>query len=468
MPISNLPAALQSMIQEGWLDHSIKEALKATLGFRRTADKEAFKSGIGQTTTFSRRALLPLVTQPTAPLSNSDVVQLTGSNMDQTGNQKVEQYKLAINQYNGSLSLNVVTSTVAIGNQFLLNAKDLTEQAARSIDSLARDELYNTYMGGHTWVSATLGAPASTIHVADVRGFFLTLDSKGRPVSVSGGNTVQVLIGSDVYTLTGVIADGNAPASAPESLTYSGVAGTTVCVNWGAVPGTLTFSSNVSVLDGTAGVAVVRVDAPALIRPDGSLSTLALGASATATLTTDAILQATATLQSNGVAPLASSGLYGFYSSPLQLAGVYRDPAFQSFFRGRPDTPEFRAGALGELLGVEVLRTHQNPVQAPGNGVAKTVHRGIVVGQGALVEADFQGGYAQALEIAGAEDGMITVNDGIAHIVREPIDAAQQIVTQTWAAITGFAAPTDVFTTSDTVPTATAASWKRAVIIESN
>jgi hypothetical protein len=116
---------------------------------------------------------------------------------------------------------------------------------------------------------------------------------------------------------------------------------------------------------------------------------------------------------------------------------------------------------------VEVIRTNQNPVQAPGNGINRAVHRGIIVGQGALMEADFGSeAYASALE-DGNGDGMLTVVDGIAHTVRSPIDVALQSVTQTWSYIGGFCAPSDWYTTPAVLPTATAAGWKRSIVLES-
>ena len=56
--------------------------------------------------------------------------------------------------------------------------------------------------------------------------------------------------------------------------------------------------------------------------------------------------------------------------------------------------------------------------------------------------------------------------DNIAMVTREPLDRLQQIIAQSWYWIGGFCAPTDVTTNPTTVPTATNAAFKRAVIIE--
>jgi hypothetical protein len=64
------------------------------------------------------------------------------------------------------------------------------------------------------------------------------------------------------------------------------------------------------------------------------------------------------------------------------------------------------------------------------------------------------------------KDSIISLVDGIAMVTREPIDRLQQIIAQSWYWIGGFCAPSDTTTTPTTVPTATNAAFKRAVMIE--
>ena len=56
--------------------------------------------------------------------------------------------------------------------------------------------------------------------------------------------------------------------------------------------------------------------------------------------------------------------------------------------------------------------------------------------------------------------------DGVCMVTREPIDRLQQIIAQSWYWIGGFCAPSDITTNNMTVPTATNANFKRAVMIE--
>ncbi len=91
------------------------------------------------------------------------------------------------------------------------------------------------------------------------------------------------------------------------------------------------------------------------------------------------------------------------------------------------------------------------------------VRRPIVCGQGALIEGDYAG---MAEEDVVPRDAVISVIDGVAMVTREPIDRLQQIIAQSWYWIGGFTAPTDVTTNPTTIPTATNAAYKRAVMIE--
>jgi hypothetical protein len=452
MALNNLPTALQSVIQAGFLEHQFGLPLKAKLGFREIADREPFTANIGETITKTRTGLLPAITTPMAPAANSDITSgLTGQNFS------VEQYILQVAQYGAPAYLNIVTQRVAIADIFLRNAWTLGEQAFRSVDTLAQQALYNTYMGGNTRVRVTLGSPNVTIAVDDVRGFQTTLNSAGQVVNVSAGNPVNVTVGADVYSLTGVAVDGTNVSTAP-----------------GGVSGTLTFSASVSVLDGTALNAVVSAIAPYVIRP--SLSATNVMAATTAAisgandinlgkLTMQMVLTAKATMSANGAPPVDATGMYHLYIDPIQATGLYNDPAFQQFFRGQVTSEEYKKGIIAEMLGVRIIETNLNPVQTlSGVGV---VRRGILVGQGALVEGEFtNSAYTEAL--AGVDrDDMIAIIDGVAHITREPLDVLKQVVTQTWSYIGGFVVPSDTLANPTTIPTANNSAYKRGILLES-
>jgi hypothetical protein len=469
MGINNLPASIQSIIQQGYLERRFRDALRARLGFRSIADREPFEAGIGETITKTRTGLLPAVTTPIAAPANPDITSgLTPQNYT------VEQYILRIDQYAANMMLNVATSRVAIASVYLRNAFTLGEQAARSVDTIAQMALFGQYLGGNTRVSATLGAPGVTVQVDDVRGFINTLNTLGQPVPISSSFPVNITIGNDVYALTGVQADGTAPANIPswiQNLTFSG-SGSNTSTTPGGYSGTLTLSGNATVADATAGNSVVSAVAPQVIRP----SNIATGAMEANTavisqandinngkLTIQMILAAKAQLEANNV-PMPEGGFYRCYADPVHLTGLYADPAFQFFFRGKPDTEEYRRGAVAELLGVTIITTNLNPVQTLA-GVG-TVRRAIVCGQGALVEGVFtRTAYEEANKVDDSD--MTTIVDDIAHVTREPLDALKQVVTQTWSYIGGFSVPTDTTANPTVLPTASNSAYKRAVMVES-
>jgi len=80
-----------------------------------------------------------------------------------------------------------------------------------------------------------------------------------------------------------------------------------------------------------------------------------------------------------------------------------------------------------------------------------------------LVEGDFAG---MAAEDVAPADSIISVVNDVAMVTREPIDRLQQIIAQSWYWIGGFCAPSDTTTNASTIPTATNAAFKRAVIVE--
>ena len=57
MGIQNFPAALQPIIQQGFLEQTFQEFLQSALGYRMAAKRENFKTNIGETLTKTRPGL---------------------------------------------------------------------------------------------------------------------------------------------------------------------------------------------------------------------------------------------------------------------------------------------------------------------------------------------------------------------------------------------------------------------------
>jgi hypothetical protein len=209
MGIQNFPASLQPIIQLGFLEREFQQALRSRLGYRDCADREEISVGIGETLTKTRAGLKPSVTTPLVPSTNTNFDNgLTPTTWG------VEQYVITINHYAATTDLNMVTSRVGIASQFLQNAYTNGEQAARSLDELARNALFNSYFGGNSRVRTTLGSAGPSISVDDIRGF-QTAFVNGVQQPVSGSNTLTVTVGSNAYTLVGATADGTNVSTAP-------------------------------------------------------------------------------------------------------------------------------------------------------------------------------------------------------------------------------------------------------------
>jgi hypothetical protein len=437
MGIQNFPAVLQPIILQGFLEREFETSLKSRLGYRMIADREEFSVGIGETLTKTRAGLKPSVTTPLAAASNTNL-----DNGLISSNWGVEQYTISLNFYAATQDLNMVTSRVGIASQFLQNAATNGEQAARSLDELARNALFAPYFGGNSRVVLTLGSAAPNIEVDDIRGF-QTVFTNGVQQPVSASAPLSVTVGSNVYTLTGATPDATNTSTAPNGIS-----------------GQLTFSTNVTIADGTAGNTVKAATASAIVRPAGRLTTAAL--QATDTLTMASLLDAVALLRRNAVPTV--EGVYNCYLDPVSARQLFGDADFKQLFTGATSSnPIFQQGMVSDFLGLRFITTTEAYVQAHPSIAGLNVRRPIVCGQGALIEGDFTG---MAADEVAPKDSLVQVIDGVAMVTREPVDRLQQIIAQSWYWIGGFCAPSDTTTTPLTVPTATNANYKRAVMLE--
>ena len=441
MGIQNFPAALQPIIQQGFLEREFESALHSKLGYRAVADRIDIPTGIGETLTKTRAGLKPSVTTPLSPATNTNL----DNGLTPTGF-AVEQYTITLNHYAATTDLNMVTSSVGIASQFLVNAAINGEQAARSLDQLARNILLPAYFGGNTRVTTTLTGPSPSIMVDDIRGFqFVFVNGVQTPVG--GLNTMAVTVGANVYTLSLVTPNPSPPPVTPASTP-------------GAIPGTLTFNSSVTVADGTANNSVIAATASAIARPNARTNTAQLVAGDTLTMAT--LLNGVAALRQNAVPEI--DGAYNCYLDPVSARQLFADNDFRQLFQGATSANQvFKSGMINNFLGLRFIPTTEAVVQQSPTVNGAYVRRPIICGKGALIEGDFAG-MAEA-DVA-PKDAIVSMVDGIAMVTREPIDRLQQIIAQSWYWIGGFAAPSDTTTTPSTVGTATNAAFKRAVMIE--
>jgi hypothetical protein len=439
MAISNFPAALQPIIQQGFLEREFQQALRSKLGYRACADREEFAVGIGETLTKTRAGLRPAVTVPLAASTNTNL-----DNGLTAGVWNVEQFTLTLNHYAATMDLNMVTSRVGISSIFLQNAYVNGEQAGRSLDDLARNALFGAYFGGNTRVRTTLLSAGPVVAVDDIRGFQQVFVN-GVQQAVTSSTPLTVTIGLNVYTLIAAAADTNNVSTTP-----------------GGMSGTLTLSGNVTVADGTAANTVAAATGSLILRPNARGNTSLIQAGDVLSMTN--VLDAVANLRLNAVPDI--DGAYNCYLDPISARQLFADQDFQRLFIGSTSANEvFKPGqgVVNSFLGLRFVLTTESYVQTHPTIANALIRRPIVVGQGALVEGDFAG---MAADDVAPRDAIVSLVDGVCMVTREPIDRLQQIIAQSWYWIGGFCAPSDTTTTSQTVPTATNANFKRAVMIE--
>jgi hypothetical protein len=437
MGIQNFPAALQPIIQQGFLEREFEQALVSRLGYRACADREDIAVGIGETLTKTRAGLRPTVTVPLSPATNTNL-----DNGLTPGNWGVEQYTITINHYAATADLNMVTSRVGIASQFLQNAYTNGEQAARSLDELARNALFSAYFGGNTRVRTTLTSAGVAVAVDDIRGFQFAFVN-GVQQSISASAPLTVTIGSNVYTTVSAAADTS-----------------NVSTTWGGMSGVLTLSGSVSVSDGTAGNTILSATASSIMRPSGRGNVSQL--IATDTLTMSCLLDSVARLRVNAVPEI--DGAYNCYLDPVSARQLFSDPDFKQLFQGATSANQvFRKGMTNDFLGLRFMPTTEVFVQPHPLLANVMIRRPIICGQGALIEGDFAG---MAADDVAPSDSIVTMVNGVAMVTREPIDRLQQIIAQSWYWMGGYCAPSDTTTNPTTVPTSTNASYKRAVMVE--
>lgn len=457
MAIANFPANLEDIIQLGYLEKEFKDALEPVLGYRDASTLEPFMVQVGESTTKTRASLMPFSSSLT-PINPSTNTPLDNG-LTSPSFWNVEQYVLPLNQYaNRTPDLNIIADKVAIQSQFMKNAKNLGVQASTTLDVLVRNQLLNAYMGGNTIVTATLGAPAPVIAVDDIRGFQYSFPTgfpgpslAATPQPTSASATQTVVVGSNTYTLVLATAD---------------VVNVSAAASVGGISGTLTFSTNVSVADGTLGNAVISTVGSYVVRPNGRASTYDL--TPTDVFTMADIQAAVAYLEANNVPKI--DGYYNCYISPQSKQEIFNDPNFLLLFRGTMfKSDEYRNLTLVEGLGVRFIQVNTAPTQNNFTNSASqiiNVQRPFICGEDVVIEGDFMGMDSYLQQANESDIGHVVESKNVYMITRMPLDRQLTFISQSWMFVGGWAVPTDFLTNSSTIPTASGTYYKRGVIIE--
>lgn len=439
MSINNLPSAVQQIVQDEWLLRFFDDALYPELLFRGMYIAQPVPNHLGETYTFTKKGLLPVVSSALTPVTNTDLTSgLTPVNV------AYEQYTGVLSQYAQSSMMNLLSSGIALADLYKSEVEDLGLSAGRSLDTIARTQANYAYHGGRTYLTAVATASA-TVTVRSIAGFQYVWVN-GTRTAVSGANVLAVTI-----TQSGTGASRNVSTATAGTITTADAAGD-------LIPGTLTLSAVVTCVVGDS---VIASTAPFSVRPNGK--TTGYNIAATDVLTLKDINAAVGRLRAMAV-PTHEDGYYHAYLDPNQAQQLLNDNAVQRIWDTHPDAAEFQRGVIGIAGGCKIFQSANSARYL--NEAAVTVYRGLITGKelGYEVRSSLIGQWLEASNLSATGYVMYSPRHYVAMVMRTPLDTLQQVVTNSWSFIGDFILATDVL--SDIGGTA-GIPYRRAVGLES-
>jgi hypothetical protein len=449
---TNFPTALVPILQTGFLEREFEEGLDSVLAYRRENLEETVPVRIGETITRTRTGRKTPISTAITPANNTGLDNgLTSTDA------AVEQYSFTMQQYADTTDVSLMDDLAGIANNIIRVARNNGVQAAQSLERITRKKLFSAYLGGNSRVRTDLGASTTTsCHVDDVRGFQTVLVN-GVVTAVSGTNTLTVtetnVGGAGVnqnLTVTGFTIDGTNSSSCPDG-----------------VSGTITFTTATAPVNGDS---LIALNAAQIMRPFSHVTTAQM--TGQDVLTLGLVEDALARLRDNAVPPM-DDGTFHIILDNTSMRQLWADQDFKILYAGRKDASEYRDGDVIMLLGMTFIPTTEAYVQVANSSAATgysannvRVRRPIVLGAEATIQGNFEG-----LEHFLAREGVnaigeVFIANNIAHIIRPPLDRLQQTLSQTWDWVGDIAVPTDTTATTNVIPTATNALYKRAIILE--
>lgn len=434
-----IPASLQGIMQNGLLEGVFRDALVPLFLFDELADIKPWGANRGAESIMTRAGLM---TPSPNPVTGGDAP---------VGNYGFERYSMTMDQYGTSIDTNMAESAMSLASKFLEDNHTLGIHAAESLNLVAQNALYAAFGTGRTWVVSGGAQSATTVVVDDARGFTQSVQN----LATTGQNAAEGLAGDATPTVVAV------SGSAPLNVTLNGVANTVTGAD--TTTNTLTLGTPLAVAL-TAGEAVVASTAPVSYRPSAraSANDLVSGDIATLALFNSAVTR----LRNSNVKPVR--GAYQARVSPNTIEELYEDPAFQRVYTGRADSPAYRglrvgdnigggAEFMGRFAGMDWVMDTTIPTGTTTAGVP--YQRDIVAGQGCLIKGPFE----RMADLVAQENAGGTVHiemlNGVARILRAPLDRFGQVYSSTWSWIGGYSVGTDVLTGDSAI-------YKRAVVLE--
>lgn len=440
--ILGVPAAVLSLQQQGLLERAFHDGLFPNLAFRAEFLAEKWEGNTGEEVYMSRPGLLTPIVTPNAP--GADPVPQTPP---------YEQWSAILSQYAGTIDTDMPQSATAHSNLFLRNIHQLGLQAGQSVNRIARNALFKTYLSGSTCLIAAALITDTSIRVASLNGFrdVVIPGSTVRPAAVSTSNPLPIRLGAGGTTsanVVGYVADD------PTDLDG---------------PGTLLLSAGLA-----AGLAsripCKSLYAPRIVRAAGGDSIDSIGAADTMVL--QLAINACAFLRRANVQP-HEDGFYHAHISPLSNAQVFADPVFQRLNQSLPEHVTYKEGFIGTISGVMFFMNTESPedtntgtlVATAGsayyskemgaeviNNAGTKVGRVLITGKGVGYERRFdEANYSTEAGTTGKigefeiiNNGIQILTEGIRLVLRSPQDRLQQKVSASWSITTAFAMPSDI------------------------
>lgn len=428
-----LPTAVAGLIQDGILERRLLPALKPALLWRSICAPERHNGREGEVVIKTRTGLI-------APSTAAEARRSPGVDPG-TLARSVEQFSYQCAPYGKSVQTHLPTSFVAQANRFMDDTQALMFQGAQTLGRMARSAMLAAYRGGDTFTTTDPGSTTSVV-VKDCTGFD-TVVVNGRVVPVSSTNTLAVTIGGTARLVSACVADdGSSPATGP---------------------GTLTITS---ALDYAQYDAVVRADAPKVVRQGGRSTSRALVSGDTPTIAS--FRQAAAQLRMNNVPSLDGtlSGPYGCFVDAHVESALMADPEFHNAITAQGLTGPFADGAMGDYMGIRFIRNTEMSILASDSEYQAHIHESFMFGADVAIEAFIpEAEFAREVPLEGIASANhykmpIDSHGALTLVVRAPLDAAGEVITSSWLANLDYCVPTDVKALTGT------ARHKRAVVIQ--
>lgn len=474
--VSNFNAAVDALVQRGWLRHAFMDRLLPKERFGIAAERKPIQCEVGNTVTDTRPSFLP--PKPTSVDPSQTTGMDNGMVPDQYG---IEQITLMLERHEGTQDHNIRTDPLGVVKQIPTKVRNMLQQAKSSVDVWKRDMMLGGnvpymrsvtnpqgafrsvfgYLSGTTIVTAAT-TTSNTCHVDDASGFDTVLVN-GKPTPVSSTNPLPLLKnGVQIANITGVAYDPYAAGKWGSSMRrWSGVS-----IACGA-SANLTFDTAVSF---NAGDVITTPNAPLILRPNGKAHYSQLTSSDT--LTASLFRQATAYLEDNSV-PHAEDEYYIALGDQTGFAQLWNDQEMQSYSRTRLKSRYVENRELDYVMGAALLPTTNAPYQPKQGTMSVGVRRIVIIGGGVqrIGPAAANEHYAA---IARTANGLIeqtpnhwkAYDDDIVFNIRGPLDRQGETPSFSWNSMNSASNPTDYGASSQITDTWSNAALKRAVVLE--